>query len=52
VTSQLERYESLVRDIYPKLDLEMAKIVDQALGKVCENAQSIEYNRCIPLKAS
>ncbi|CAG8069491.1 unnamed protein product [Penicillium salamii] len=34
VTSQLEQYESLVRDIYPKVDLEVARFVDQALGKI------------------
>ncbi|CAI7645608.1 unnamed protein product [Penicillium glandicola] len=34
LTSQLQHYESLVRDIYPKFDTELAKIVDQALGKI------------------
>lgn len=34
MTSQLEHYENLLRDIYPKFDLEVARFVDQALGKV------------------
>ncbi|CAG8230112.1 unnamed protein product [Penicillium olsonii] len=34
VTSQLEQYENLVRDIYPKVDHEVARLVDQALGKI------------------
>ncbi|KAJ5272251.1 hypothetical protein N7524_005520 [Penicillium chrysogenum] len=34
ITSQLQHYESLVRDIYPKFDTELAKVVDQALGKI------------------
>lgn len=36
MTSQLEQYETLVREIYPKVDLEVARFVDQALGKVCQ----------------
>ncbi|CAG8904786.1 unnamed protein product [Penicillium egyptiacum] len=35
--SQLQHYESLVRDIYPKFDTELAKVVDQALGEVSED---------------
>ncbi|KAJ5505878.1 hypothetical protein N7453_004835 [Penicillium expansum] len=34
ITSQLQHYESLVRDIYPKFDAELAKVVDQALKKI------------------
>ncbi|KAJ5441047.1 hypothetical protein N7491_003453 [Penicillium cf. griseofulvum] len=40
LTSQLQRYESLVRDIYPKLDIELAKLVDQALGKIASLSPS------------
>ncbi|KAJ5779361.1 hypothetical protein N7457_007081 [Penicillium paradoxum] len=31
---QLKYYESLVRDIYPKFDTELARVVDQALEKI------------------
>ncbi|KAJ5823212.1 hypothetical protein N7447_005552 [Penicillium robsamsonii] len=34
MTTQLQQYESLVRDIYPKFDIELAKTVDQALAKI------------------
>ncbi|KAJ5972301.1 uncharacterized protein N7479_002219 [Penicillium vulpinum] len=34
ITVQLQHYESLMRDIYPKFDVELAKIVDQALQKI------------------
>ncbi|KAJ5138757.1 uncharacterized protein N7515_003605 [Penicillium bovifimosum] len=34
ISSQLKHYESLVRDIYPKIDSELARIVDQALEKI------------------
>jgi hypothetical protein len=44
VTSQLEHYESLLRDIYPKFDLEVARYVDQALGKV-RKVSSVVYNQ-------
>lgn len=34
VTTQLQHYEALVREIYPKFDTELAKVVDQALGQI------------------
>ncbi|CAI7598939.1 uncharacterized protein N7487_011364 [Penicillium crustosum] len=34
ITTQLQHYEALVREIYPKFDTELAKVVDQALGKI------------------
>ncbi|CAI7599005.1 unnamed protein product [Penicillium viridicatum] len=34
ITTQLQHYEALVREIYPKLDTELAKAVDQALGQI------------------
>ncbi|KAJ5545003.1 hypothetical protein N7535_006608 [Penicillium sp. DV-2018c] len=34
ISSQLEQYESLVREIYPKFDTELARTVDQALEKI------------------
>lgn len=37
VTTQLQHYEALVREIYPKFDTELAKVVDQALGQVSED---------------
>ncbi|KGO78389.1 Transcription factor, fungi [Penicillium italicum] len=40
ITSQLQHYESLVRDIYPKFDAELAKVVDQALKKVSEHSMA------------
>ncbi|KAJ5504332.1 hypothetical protein N7463_007206 [Penicillium fimorum] len=41
ITNQLQQYESLVRDIYPKFDIELAKTVDQALAKVSLKKESI-----------
>ena len=43
MTSRLEHYETLVRDIYPKVDLEVARFVDQALGKVCQHVPPAKY---------
>ncbi|KAI2676318.1 transcriptional regulator family: Fungal Specific TF [Penicillium roqueforti] len=35
ITSQLQHYESLVRELYPKLfDTELGKVIDQALEKI------------------
>ncbi|OQD64975.1 hypothetical protein PENPOL_c006G09724 [Penicillium polonicum] len=34
ITTQLQHYEALVREIYPKFDTELAKVVDQALGQI------------------
>ncbi|KAJ5169446.1 uncharacterized protein N7500_002229 [Penicillium coprophilum] len=40
ITTQLQHYESLVREIYPRFDTELAKIVDQALGKIASLSPS------------
>ncbi|KAJ5375011.1 hypothetical protein N7517_007017 [Penicillium concentricum] len=40
ITNQLQQYESLVRDIYPKFDTELAKTVDQALAKIASLSPS------------
>ncbi|EKV04765.1 C6 transcription factor, putative [Penicillium digitatum PHI26] len=34
ITRQLQHYESLVREIYPKFDAELTKVADQALQKI------------------
>lgn len=48
MTSQLEHYENLVRDIYPKFDLEVARFVDQALGKVRKDSSVLDEIFQIP----
>ncbi|OQE43362.1 hypothetical protein PENCOP_c003G00074 [Penicillium coprophilum] len=40
ITTQLQHYESLVREIYPRFDTELARIVDQALGKIASLSPS------------
>ncbi|KOS42460.1 hypothetical protein ACN38_g6656 [Penicillium nordicum] len=40
ITTQLQHYEALVREIYPKFDTELAKVVDQALGQISSLSQS------------